>query len=551
MDLDTRFDLDVFRSHEERIAMIRDLDCPLEVKRITAEHDLDPEVLFALWIENRKWNDEIVEKWTMKNLNLSKSELEKKYNEWKLKDSPTHKVFCTLPWNHVSTNADGSLRMCCQMIDDHAEYPFGSLFDDDNNVITTDVDLGTMRNAPGWKDIRKQMMQGIDPEICKLCTNEENNGIGSKRDWSKLKYPDVWSKALTHTQPDGSINDEDFPITYYDLRFGNKCNLKCRSCGPTDSNLWYEDWYNTHEDHKFDVRGHDNVEIIKLEDGTFTVPGVFDWHETEENTMWSKIITDLPNIDRFYFTGGEPTINIKHRKLLQVCIDLDIAKNIDLDYNTNMAGIPGSVFKQWRHFKSVGLGMSIDGIYEHFEYIRNPGRWKVVQKNLNRIEKEKDFSNLSAAFTLTLSTMNVLHVLDMIWWMREQDWKKIDKRMVIHNLYGPPHLNVQNLPEDAKDSIAKRYNQFMDMMKEKYSDRKDLADTHTICQRLQAVLDHMFAKEHDPEIWKKWFIEADKYDKQRKEDWRYTLPEIAELLKETNEKSARRSRVKLAKAGKK
>jgi len=209
------------------------------------------------------------------------------------------------------------------------------------------------------------------------------------------------------------------------------------------------------------------------------------------------------------------------------------------------------VFKQWRHFKSVGLGMSIDGIYEHFEYIRNPGRWKVVQKNLNRIEKEKDFSNLSAAFTLTLSTMNVLHVLDMIWWMREQDWKKIDKRMVIHNLYGPPHLNVQNLPEDAKDSIAKRYNQFMDMMKEKYSDRKDLADTHTICQRLQAVLDHMFAKEHDPEIWKKWFIEADKYDKQRKEDWRYTLPEIAELLKETNEKSARRSRVKLAKAGKK
>ena len=44
MDLDTRFDLDVFRSHEERIAMIRDPDCPLEVRRITAEHDLDPEV---------------------------------------------------------------------------------------------------------------------------------------------------------------------------------------------------------------------------------------------------------------------------------------------------------------------------------------------------------------------------------------------------------------------------------------------------------------------------------------------------------------------------
>ena len=90
----------------------------------------------------------------------------------------------------------------------------------------------------------------------------------------------------------------------------------------------------------------------------------------------------------------------------------------------------------------------------------------------------------------------------------------------------------------------------MDAMKEKYSGPDDIADTHVIQSRLQAVLDHMFAAEHDPEIWKKWFIEADKYDKQRNENWRETMPEIAELLKETNEKSARRSRVKLAKAGK-
>jgi organic radical activating enzyme len=551
MDLDNKFSLDVFRSHEERILMVQDADCPVEVRRIVAEHDLDPEVLFALWVVNLKYNDEITNKWLVENLKMTADQLQKKYNDWLSKNTPEYSVFCSLPWNHVSTNADGSLRMCCQMIEDHAEYPYGSLFDDSGNVITTDADLSTMRNAPGWKDIRKQMLQGIDPEICKLCTNEENNGIGSKRDWSKLKYPKIYNQALELTQEDGSIKDEDFPITYYDLRFGNKCNLKCRSCGPTDSNLWYEDWYNTHDDHKFDVRGHGNVEIIKKEDGTFTVPDVFDWHETEENTMWSNIITELPNIDRFYFTGGEPTINIKHRKLLQICIDLGLSKNIHLDYNTNMAGIPGSVFQQWKHFKSVGLGMSIDGIYEHFEYIRNPGRWKTVEKNLNRIEKEENFNNLSAAFTLTLSTMNVLHVLDMIWWMLEQDWKKIDKRIVIHNLYGPEHLNIQNLPEDAKIFVQHRYKQFIDVLNQKYGEPDEIAATHTICQRLQAVLDHMFAKEHNPEIWKKWFIEADKYDKQRKEDWRKTMPEIVELLKETNEKNARRSRVKLAKAGKK
>lgn len=552
MDLNDNFDLNTFRSHNERIEMIQHPDCPIEVRRIVAEHDLDHDVLFALWVVNLKLNDSIISDWLTHNLKMTDSELQEKYKEWQSKSTPKYNVFCSLPWNHVSTNADGSLRMCCQMIYDDKEAPFGSLLDDSGKVITTDDDLSTMRNAPAWKNIRKQMLQGIDPEICKLCTHEENNGIGSKRDWSKLKYSKLYTQALELTQEDGSIEDKDFPITYYDLRFGNKCNLKCRSCGPTDSNLWYADWYNTHDDHKFQVRGHGNVEIVKLEDGSFTVPGVFDWHETEENSMWSKIIADLPNIDRFYFTGGEPTINIKHRKLLQICIDLGLSKNIDLDYNTNMAGIPSSVFQQWKHFKSVGLGMSIDGIYEHFEYIRNPGRWKTVEKNLNRIEKEENFDNITAAVTLTLSTMNVLHVLDMIWWMQEQDWKKIDKRMVIHNLYGPEHLNIQNLPEDAKVMVAQRYKQFMSVLKATYSNNStEEAKTHTICQRLQAVLDHMFAKEHNPEIWKKWFLEADKYDKQRNENWRETMPEIAELLKETNEKNARKSRVKLAKAGKK
>ena len=146
--------------------------------------------------------------------------------------------------------------------------------------------------------------------------------------------------------------------------------------------------------------------------------------------------------------------------------------------------------------------------------------------------------------------MNVLHVLDMIWWMLEQDWKKIDNRIIIHNLYGPEHLNIQNLPEDAKVFVDQRYKQFMSALNEKYGGRKNIAATHLICKRLQAVLDHMFAKDHDPEIWKKWFSEADKYDKQRNENWRETMPEIVELLKETNEKNARRSSVKLAKAGK-
>lgn len=78
--------------------------------------------------------------------------------------------------------------------------------------------------------------------------------------------------------------------------------------------------------------------------------------------------------------------------------------------------------------------MSIDGIYEHFEYIRYPGKWNTAYKNMKRIDNN-EFTNLKASVTMTVSIMNVLHLLDMQWWMREQNWNTIDSNIIVHNLY--------------------------------------------------------------------------------------------------------------------
>jgi hypothetical protein len=40
----------------------------------------------------------------------------------------------------------------------------------------------------------------------------------------------------------GQLMSGEFPTTNFDLRLGNHCNLKCRSCGPRDSSGWYDDY---------------------------------------------------------------------------------------------------------------------------------------------------------------------------------------------------------------------------------------------------------------------------------------------------------------------
>lgn len=544
---DDRFDLNVFRDTADRIKMILDPDCPLAVHRVVAEFDEDQDVLVELYLLDL--GDEFIDAQLSQRITLSEQQLEYRRNRHLYGDRD--RVFCAIPWNHASTNADGSIRMCCQMIYNDSVAPYGSVFKEDGTVLRAEDDLSANRNAPAWKQVRADMLAGRDPEICKLCAHEEANGIGSKREWTREHYPDAFLKAMHNTAQDGTIDDEVFPLEYYDLRFGNKCNLKCRSCGPTDSDLWYEDWYKEHDDHSFPYRGHDTLTIERDDKGTYSVPGVFDWHANNDTALWTKIYNDIENIDRFYFTGGEPTINLKHRELLQVCIDKGVANGISLDYNTNMAGVPSRVFEQWKQFKRVGIGMSLDGMYEHFEYIRHPGKWSVVEKNIRRIENEPGFDNLSASITLTLSTMNVLHVLDMIWWMREQQWTRINEAMVIHNLYGPEYFNIQNLPEGAKYYVNQRYEQFVAAMNRRWSQTQEqVATGYIIEKRLRAVLDHMWAVEQDEAAWAKWFTETARYDVHRGEDWKETFPELVEMLQVANDRKARKQKVKLTTAGK-
>ena len=530
------FDLDIVRTSQERIEMVLHPDCPVEVMAIVAEYDEDQEVLEALWLKKDLPSIDTPRGRKIRTLlklriNSSVDELEKS-QEKILVNKERWKAFCPIAWNHLATNADGSIRMCCQMIHD----PYGTVYKEDGTVLTGKDDITQHRNAPVWKKLRQDMLNGIDPEVCKLCTHEEQNGIGSKRQWTRKLYEDVYHKAVALTENDGTIKDEQFPITYMDLRFGNKCNLKCRSCGPTDSSLWYDDWVKLRPNKLFDYRGHNRVKIETLPDGTNIVPNLFEPDQTYTK-LWSHIMNNLDTIKRYYFTGGEPTINLKHRELLDYYIKRGTANEVTLDYNTNMAGVPSKVFNQWKSFKQVNLGMSIDGINHHFEYIRHPGKFSTVLKNMRRVDREEGFEKLIASITLTLSVQNVLHYPEMQWWMKEQNWNRIEEVIIVHNLYGPDILNIQNLPNQYKTYIDEKYKKFLIDLNAKWNNSvKEKSFCRRVEQRCKSILMHLWDKEPNANAYKRLWPYMEQLDTIRNEDWQQSLPDISQMIKECNEK---------------
>lgn len=393
------------------------------------------------------------------------------------------KTFCPIPWMHSSIMQDGRFRICCQCI----HPPHGNMEIDGEFVKIQTHTIDEARNTKELKELRKELLNGNKPSLCKLCWDEESSGLESRRIGITKQYPNEMSFAIDNTNEDGSIDTTKFPIKYFDLRFGNLCNLKCRYCGPMDSSMWYEDYFklsklnHTDNDVKFGFK--DGYEI-KPHGSSYKInSNDFEWYLDEK--FWQEIEGVLPYIDRFYFTGGEPLINKFHIRLLELCIKLDIAKNIQIDYNSNGVAIPDVLYQLWPLFKKVFIGFSIDGIYGMANYLRYPSKWENIETNLDKIDSY-NIPNLKCHLSSTISIFNIYNFLEIVEWLMSKNYNNFLNTPIFHVLANPDFMSVQILPDNAKSDIFKTYNLFF----EKYPNLKN---------KYSGIIDYMIASKTDYE----------------------------------------------------
>lgn len=367
-------------------------------------------------------------------------------------------LFCPLPWIHLAIRNNGDLRVCCQANQGEDK---GLLRKEDGTIFNAKYDdLNKSRNSQKLKDIRKSMLNHRWHPDCIRCQREENSGIRSRFTYEE----ELWSRifnaedAKSLTNEDGSIDIEGIPLSYFDLRFGNKCNLKCRTCGPTDSSLWYEDQVKLWGDTYIDTPGEMK---IKNTNGKYILENdIYTWYENDY--FWKQIYKQIPNIRHVYMVGGEPLLIKQHYNFLEECVGQGYSNKMTIEYNTNLVSIPKRAWKIWKSFKHINIGVSIDGIGKINDYIRFPSKWQTIETNLRKLDDEK--ANFNIWIAHTVNALNLYNLPDFLKWITDQNFKNIGNRhqpiASLHPLHSPHFLNTNMFPLEVKNKIIAKFNDF-------------------------------------------------------------------------------------------
>jgi MoaA/NifB/PqqE/SkfB family radical SAM enzyme len=336
---------------------------------------------------------------------------------------------CVLPWINFSTNTFGRPRTC-----GYADQKTVK----DANVKLKGTSIEQEWNNDYFKSIRNDFLKGQWPENCKRCEYVEKlNGVSKRMDENNYHYEDN-KHLIEQTNPDGSV-------PYYppniDIRVGTICNLKCIHCGTGASSKWNEE--------KSLLNKYPNTEFYNIDNK---------WIE-QDTFIWDNIKKNLSETRKFNFLGGEPFANKQHNRFIKETAFTDEAKNITLTYVSNGTLLTEKIFDQLVSFKEVIIRLSLDAIQEPGEYFRFPIKWENFVKKLELMEKYAvAYKNLDIGVQWTCSNVSMFYLIDTYDYMRKH-FPNIEFIFANH-VEWPVHMSAQVLPQEIKDTIAERINNY-------------------------------------------------------------------------------------------
>jgi MoaA/NifB/PqqE/SkfB family radical SAM enzyme len=326
-------------------------------------------------------------------------------------------TFCILPWIHFFHEPDGKITPCCSA--NKQQVTFGNLQDFDT--------VDELINSPGMLQVRKDMLANKQSIACSNCYRQESHGLESFR---LSKNSDVdgidIAELLANTDADGTLHN--FKMQYWDARFSNICNLKCRMCGPGYSHSWAQ-------------------EVNKKVNGSYIIQA------HKDTDSWDDIIArygDLSKLREVYFAGGEVFFQQEHWQMLEHLKRLE-RKDMRLTYVTNLTRLSMGEYKiedYLTYFTNVLFIISMDGIDKVFEYIRSGSDWEKFTANITAIQK----FNVKIRFNIVITVYNILQIDQILAFIDSLGIKLYD--LTVAN--DPRDQNITNLPDELKTLAINR-----------------------------------------------------------------------------------------------
>ena len=379
-----------------------------------------------------------------------------------------NKSLCPLPFAGAIVKTDGSV-FCCSI----SKEQLGNVNEQSlKDILTSSTKL---------KKIRREMLDNKFPKNCIDCYEKEkyHENLNLENISNRLYHIKILKDS-----PFKLYKDEyQFELQQMDLRWRNTCNFACVYCGSHYSSVWA----------KFDGQT-DKMSNVAMEETFNFVKG------------------NIKNLKTIYMAGGEPFLIKENLKI----IDLIQKENPDLllRINTNLSNLTPTIYNQLKTLKNVHWIVSAESTGARFNYIRWPGEYSVLQKNLKLIKQ------LPHKITINM-TWNILcafNILDFIDNMIENGLHP--NQFVMNYVSDPIFQSVSNLSENLRKDLISKIEQ-----KKKNIDNKFYL--YKVYEEMINLLKEPLINHH-----KELYNDLAMLDKQRNLDSRTIFPELyKEILK--------------------
>ena len=329
--------------------------------------------------------------------------------------------FCILPFIALKDNS----KHCCYM------EPFDSVYTD----FYTD---------PNSVAMRQHMLAGEKTSLCNKCYAFEEYGAASPR---QLITRD-WIYRLNLKSYDQVI--ERTKLINYEIFLGNGCNLQCRMCDPSSSNLI---------------------------DAEYAALGLSDRQTGLVNHNYLDTI-DLDTVQQLTVTGGEPSINPDFYNFLKRCVQTNRTDFV-ISINTNGVALTKKFIALIKHFKRVQIVISIDGFDQVNRYIRWPTDWEKLKRNITVLTESVAPDNY--LFSTTLSIYNISQLYQLYEFL---DFNYPTAVFDIALLTAPSYLQAWNFPD--KDVALQNLNKIK-ILNKYHKDQSFKSAINGIIQRLDTA----------------------------------------------------------------
>lgn len=306
----------------------------------------------------------------------------------------------------------------------------------------------------------------IDPEACRACLDQENNGVYSYRQGVNQKY------GLEHSHR--------LPLVL-DLTPNRNCNLTCKICSEYSSSSWVK------------------LKQIKIRS---------DYNTSIKNFERQIADYDLSQVKEINFSGGETFLNNNiSRYINRLESKINFAQCTLRFVSNGTYRLTASIIDLFTKFKLVQARFSFDDIGSGYEYQRPPAVWAQVENHWQYFLDHMPH-NTMVAINRTVSILNInrLHLLDK-WHAQSFQYSRFQDpiELIDHFAFGP--YNINTVPDKLKQLILNSHGN--NSRAWSYIKNRPVNDNiHNLKSTINQhdALHHTSLEQFDPDLYRALFI---------------------------------------------